>query len=96
MRRTGAWRFKYVALGVLTCAALIGVAVYAQSLGVLAPQTSMRFSRVEFREVDSASGFFVGRIDMGDGTACYVASSRQLATTLDNLSQLMGLGCVRE
>lgn len=82
--------------GFLVCATTGAAVVYAQSLGALAPEANRRLERVNFRAINAASGYYVGRIDMGDGTAYYVASSVRLATTLESLSQMIGLGCVRE
>ena len=79
-----------------TALVLLSIAFAQERLRVEANQ---QFEPVQFlsdKNTFSGPSLSVAPIRMSDGTTCYVLTNAKNAIDLDSMSELVGLGCVRE
>lgn len=88
---------KVFLLGVLAATAVILSLAFAQNR--LSAQGDTFFAPIEFvnagGNVANGAQLSVAEVRMNNGVTCYFASSSGGITSLENLSQIEGLGCVK-
>lgn len=92
---------KKLVIGFLIGAGLVSLFFVTFALGqTLSARSSMFFTPIDFfnnnGEVSESKKLTVGEIQMTNGVTCYVVSDKPGPFSVDNMTQLVGLGCVKE